>query len=233
MGRNHQKEAEVASIVDHIIETYRPHEIPVVLMWKEIYNSHVTKNFPGARTYSRSNSIVEAHWKMYSTEVMRELESRYGLTIVKVNDRVRKVAQHGKEPKRVNKNQNDAAYKACIPCSGNKAMGFVSFPKNTLMDHPLIKETMILGSKGASTFALNNKLKLDKANGRGTLSDECREEIMNEIVIPKVMKVIEDKRSVNQLDLDQNGDIARKGDSKPKIEVGIIASRRSPSQNHR
>lgn len=145
------------------------------------------------------------------------MESKYGLTIIKVNDEIRKVAHHGKEPKLSNKNQTDASYRACIPCAGKKATGFVAFPKNTCTDHPLIKESMTRGSKGASSFALNNRIKLDKANGRGTLSDECREEIMTEIIIPKTMKVIEDRHPL--FSVDRNGTIIRSKPTAPTKEI--------------
>jgi hypothetical protein len=195
------KAMEVRGITDFIIETYSPQNKPIVLMWREIMAAYTRKNWADAplSVWTRDSSAVHQHCKTYCPEVVKELESQYRLTVVKVNRHVRQMVAHGGNPKvdKVNPDPSKTTklepsqWRKCIPHPRAMAFGIVCFPRDQFADHPLVIAKLGRRVMAAANGFRNSIGNIDTANGLGVLSDDSRESIKAK-VIPVVRQAIEE-----------------------------------------
>jgi len=181
----------VRRMVDHILETYRPLDGPIVLMWREVMNGFYAG--PNWDELRRDCEATHRHWKRYGTIVARELTKRK-LTVVKVSAKIRDAIKHGGRPDRSDsERRNDKAYREYLPSSSNPVAGIVLFPKGTQEDHPLIVSSLERRTQSATTGIKNTVIAIDTANGYEVLSDDSREKIIAPCKTT-VQEVFEDKQ---------------------------------------
>lgn len=174
------KTATIASLTDHIIETYRPHESPCVLMWREIVNSFNRTNWPDCPLWTRDDRASHEHWKKFGPGVISELRRRHHLTVVKVSGKIRDLVRHGAPPDRGGR-RTDIAYRKCLPCAAEMVRGIVVFPRDSQQDHPLIVASLDRRGRASATGLQNAIVAIDTANDCGVLSLESRDEIRGRV----------------------------------------------------
>jgi hypothetical protein len=190
--RSTPKTVTEMAIVDHIVETYGPTKAPLVLMWRETMNNFNQKNWPRCPVWTRDDRACHEHWKKFGPGVVRELERRYKLTVVKVSGRIRDLVKHQAAPDRSGK-RTDAAYRECLPNSAEMTRGIVCFPRETQQDHPLIIADRDRRLRSSATGFGNASSAVDTANDLGVLSDDARREMRGH-VIPTVERAISENK---------------------------------------
>ena len=193
----------VGRLVDHGIETYKPHKAPIVLMWREYRNGYNLSQSDNADVWTQDNGSVHEDWKRYGRNVIRQMAHRYKLTIVPVNSRVRQYLKHGGTPDCDDRCRTSEWYKSCLPSSSHKCLGFIAFPPRTQEDHPAILAAKAKGKQFAGSVVENYIVGVDTANGHGTLSDQAREEIYHDLGT-RIRHVMEDKHPLFK-NLSSNG----------------------------
>lgn len=197
------KAITILKIVDHIIETYSPHRGPCLLMWRETMNSFNLKQSENFPAWTRDDKSVHEHWKRYGPGVVAELKHRYRMTIVKVNGRARKYLKHGGTPDRDDRCRIDAYYKSCLPSAANMVLGFVAFPRDTQLDHPLIIASLDQRGKTSATGLENSVVAIDAANDLGNLSGQARQEIHGHVA-SIVRRAIEERHPLFPRAVEEN-----------------------------
>jgi hypothetical protein len=173
-----QKQLLIAQIADHIMTEYKPKTGPVVLMWREVMNGFHLKLNSDFPTWTRDDKRVHTDWKRNGPDVVRILR-HYGLTVVKVNSKIRDLVKHGSPPDRGGK-RTDARYRDCLPSSAHMVLGIVVFPRDTQTDHPLILKSNERRCR-AMTSGLTNAIgEVRTANDLGVLSSEAQAEIIGD-----------------------------------------------------
>lgn len=175
VARKVQKHDTVKAITDHIIEQYKPQDVPIVLMWKETMNGFNLKLNEKSPVWNRDDRGVHEHWKRYGSGVVKALQERK-LTVVKVNRNIRDLVKHGTEPKRSGK-RTDERYCLCLPSPSNMTLGIVVFPRGAHQDHPLIVASRDHRAKAAANGVINAVDSVRAANDLGNLSEGKRDEI--------------------------------------------------------
>ena len=169
------KQDEIDKIADHIVETYRPFDAPIVLMWREVRNSFHLKLSPDHPVWARDDRRVHEDWNRYGKGVKRILEKR--ATVVTVSGEIRALVRHGHNPDLSGK-RTEAAYRSCIPSSSSPTYGIAIFPRDAYADHPLIVESRKRRASGAATGVTNAIGSVRAANDLGNLSSPLKDEIL-------------------------------------------------------
>jgi hypothetical protein len=214
-ARKGPRQNEIERYADHIIETYKPFDAPILLMWREIHNSfHLSLNadYP---TWVREDERVHKEWKRCGPEIIKILKRRS--TIVKVNRRIRDHVKHGHAPDRSGK-RTDEFYRGCIPSSIWPAFGMVIFPRGAQQDHPLILESRKRRASGAATGLTNAIDGVRAANDLGNLSDPIRDEIISETE-ERTVKAFRDDRYPLLKDIDPGNSETGIESSAPSLET--------------
>lgn len=175
------KTTTIERIVDYIIITFKPHENPCVLMWRETmngFNREQSENYP---LWVRDDKTVHESWKRFGPGVVSILNRKYKLTVVKVGARIRKYTRHGGLPDRDDKCRTDAYYRSCLPSSDAPVFGFVSFPRDIQQDHPLIVASLDRRGRATSTSLENHVVAVNTANDLGTLSAKEKEKNLGHV----------------------------------------------------
>lgn len=172
-----QRERAVEQIADHILEFYKPHDGPIVLMWRDVMNGFHLKLNPDFPTWPRDDMNVHYHFKQFGRGVIKILDHRR-FTVVKVGHEIRVLVGHGRPPDRDGKRRTDVAYRNCLPSSSNPAMGIVVFPRDTQEDHPLIVASRERRFSSSTTSMANAISSAQAANDLGNLSDVVRDEMI-------------------------------------------------------
>ena len=163
-------------IAEFIIETLKPHERPVLILWRELMNAFNAQDGGGKTPWVRDDRSVHEHLKKFGPLVFRHLERHYKLTVVKVGRAIRQKLNHGQSPDRGG-SRTDAFYIGCLSSSSNKTMGFVAFPREIQTDHPLIAWSGKRRMKASCSQVVNVLDWVDRANDFRTLSDGTAQEI--------------------------------------------------------
>jgi hypothetical protein len=186
------KTVTILKIVDHIIEVYKPLKAPILLMWRETINGFNLSLSENSPVWSRDDGSVHEHWKRFGPGVVRELDHKYHLTVVKVSRSIRKRLDHGQTPDRDDKRRTDEWYRGCLPGPNAEVMGIVLFPKGQQEDHPLVFYDRDRREKMQANGFENSVKSTERAKDCGTLSDDAVNEIHGH-VIPVVKRALEDK----------------------------------------
>lgn len=190
----------VRNLADHVIEVYAPHETPCVLMWRETVNRFLRATAPGSPEYRRDDKFLHEHWKRYGPGVCRELEERYKVTVVRINKLIRKLVDHGGEPKLGGRRDRDVTgYRRCLPHSAAPTFGIACFPRDVHKDHPLVVAKLERRGQAAANGLLNATVSIDRAQGYGVLTDESGEKIRDHMK-PIVRKAIENRYPLFRLE---------------------------------
>ena len=171
-------------LAEYIIMTFKPHERPVVIMWREVMNGFNLKSNPEFTGILKAdNRYTHESWLQYGPKVVVILESKYKITVVKVGNLIRKVADHGHYPG-VSKRYTPERYKKCLCGPHAPTFGLVCFPKGSDIDHPLVVEAAERRCKSGTSHLKNSKFALDKANDYKVMSNHIHDTIERNMVPP-------------------------------------------------
>lgn len=191
-ARKNQVRTTVAAIVDHILETYKPQDAPICLMWTEVMNGFYQKNGSQFSVLRRDSHQSHENWKTYGRKVASEFLRRH-FFVAKVGADIRELVPHGTVPDRdTGKGRTDEAYRACLAGPHALTRGIVLFPPSQQENHPLILEQLERRGKYAVTSTSNAVLAVDTANRNKVLSDVEHERIQSNVK-NGVMQALEDK----------------------------------------
>lgn len=183
------RQNEIDRYADHIIETYKPFDAPIVLMWREIHNGfHLLLN-PESPTWLRDDARVHEEWKRCGPGIVKIFRRR--ATVVPVNRRIRDQVKHGQAPDRSGK-RTDEFYRGCIPSSSAPTFGMVIFPRDTQEDHPLILKSRESRAKCAATGLTNAMDVVRDTNDLGNMSDPETDRIIS-IAKEKTIEAFRDR----------------------------------------
>src|SRR5208337_446321 len=117
-----RKQLIVAQIADHITGAYKPHEKPIILMWRETMNGFNLSLNPDYPVWCRDDQSVHKHWKQWGQDVVSILREQHKLTAVNVSRVIRERRDHGDPPDR-DKRRTDAWYRSCLSSAFHMTFG--------------------------------------------------------------------------------------------------------------